>query len=77
MRRYGLLPVALLAYVLLAGCGTTALKTIAENQDCTVRVSGKIAFGSITPTGDTRWSAVCKPAASPVPVAQVTEPPAP
>lgn len=73
MRRYGLLPLCLVAYVLLAGCATNTLDAIAKNTACTTRVSGEVSFGSITPTGKAKWSAVCKPLDTSPPVASVPE----
>lgn len=66
------------ASLALTGCGTTALNNLTQNQACTTRVTGKLAFGSITPTGTLNVSAVCKPseaspAASSVPAPSATD----
>lgn len=71
MRRYGLLPLFVAVYLALGGCST--LDSIAKNAACTTKISGEMSFGSVTPTGKTKWSAVCKPADTSPPVASVPE----
>lgn len=81
MKRYGLLPRYFAALVLAAaalgtsGCATQALNNLTKNQACTTRVSGEMAFGSITPTGKLRVSAVCKPSEESPSVNTVAAPP--
>lgn len=74
-----LVTLAALAAVALstAACGTTALNNLTQNQACTTRVSGKLAFGSITPTGTLNVTATCKPADTSPPVSEVKAPAAP
>ena len=59
----------------LTGC-SGGMTTVMKNRDCTTKVNGEVAFGSITPTGKVRFSAVCKPGAQPS-SAEVPAPAAP
>jgi hypothetical protein len=59
-----------------SGCASAALGGLTKNGNCTTKVSGEAAFGSITPTGKVKFSAVCKTGASEVKAADVANPPA-
>lgn len=60
----------------LSGCATNTLGAISKNRDCTTKINGEVAFGSITPTGKVKFSAVCKPGEDGPPSASVPAPPA-
>jgi hypothetical protein len=66
--------------ILLAGLPLCAcaggMSDVLNNRACTTRVNGEVAFGSITPTGKVKFSAVCKPGELlPPPVTEVPAPP--
>lgn len=60
MKRMIAAVVLLALCVPLGGC-PAGVAAYVQNRDCTTRLSGEMAFGSITPTGKTKWSATCRP----------------
>ncbi len=57
------LPLMLAVAILVSGCATNGMNSVIGNRDCTTKINGEVAFGSITPTGKVKFSAACRPAA--------------
>jgi hypothetical protein len=67
-----LIVAAAAAALALGGCA--GVKDVINNPNCTTKVAGKVAFGSITPTGEASYSAVCRPVKSNVAPGEVVAP---